>query len=163
MDLKYKTSDTGLYTEDVFKFLADYELSRVKRYPSPVSLLHVSLNLDKAKPAIAETLKKLFAGILNTSLRIADIPAHSNNDFLALMPSTDESGAQSVARRLITRLRGTRNFADGDTFKVVIHIGITTPPGGEGASAEKLLEQAEKALFEAKLTGPHTYKQFSED
>ena len=160
METQYKTSETGLYEEDVFKLLADYELSRAQRYPSPVSMLHVSLNLDQAKPVIAGTLKQLFAGILNTSLRISDIPAHYGNDFLILMPSTDETGAQAVSRRLIARLRGTRNFADGNLFKFVVHIGIATHPGGRGVSAETLLEWAKLALEQAKQEGPHTYKQF---
>ena len=161
MDNQNKTAETGLYEEEVFKLLADYELSRAQRYPSPVSLLHVSLNLDQAKPSIAGTLRQLFAGILNTSLRISDIPAHYGNDFLILMPSTDESGAQAVARRLIARLRGTRNFADGNMFKFVIHVGISTHPGGRGISVEKLLQQAKSALEKAREEGDHTYVQFT--
>jgi len=161
MDIQNKATETGLYDEEVFKLLADYELSRAQRYPSPVSMLHVSLNLDQAKPSIAGTLKQLFAGILNTSLRISDIPAHYGNDFLILMPSTYESGAQAVARRLIARLRGTRNFADGNMFKFVIHVGIATHPGGRGISVEKLLQQAKTALEKARKEGDHTYIQFT--
>jgi len=160
MDMQHKTSETGLYEEEVFRLLADYELTRAQRYPSSVSMLHISLNLDQAKPVIAGTLKQLFAGILNTSLRMSDIPAHHGNDFLVLMPSTDEAGAQAASRRLISRLSGTRNFADGNLFKFVIHIGIATHPGGQGVSTEKLLQQAEIALQEAKKAGQHAYKQF---
>ena len=160
MEMKHKTTETGLYEEEVFMLLADYELSRAQRYPSPVSLIHVSLNLDQVKPSIAGMLKQLFAGILNTSLRISDIPAHYGNDFLILMPSTDETGAQSAASRLITRLRGTRNFADGNMFKFAIQIGIATHPGGRGVTVEKLLEQAKSALDEAKQDGPHSYIQY---
>lgn len=159
MDIQNTPSETGLYDEDVFRLLADYELSRAQRYPSPVSMLHISLNLDQAKPVIAGTLKQLFAGTLNTSLRVSDIPAQYGNDFLILMPSTDEPGAQAVARRLISRLSGTRNFADGNMFKFVVNIGIATHPGGRGVTAETLLQQAATALQEAKESGPHSYKQ----
>lgn len=161
MEFNNKNSETGLYEEEVFKLLADYELSRAQRYPSPVSMLHISLNLDQATPVIAVTMKQLFTGILNTNLRVSDIPAQYGNDFFILMPSTDEIGAQAVSRRLIARLRGTRNFADGNMFKFVINIGIATHPGGRGVSAENLLQQAESALQAAKETGPHMYKQYS--
>ena len=128
-----KSSETGLYDEQVFKLLAEYELSRAQRYPSPVTLLHISLNLEQVKPEIAEKVKQLFEGILNTSLRISDIPGHYGNDFLVLMPATDETGAQAAAGRLIARLKGTRDFDDGNLFKFSIHIGIATHPGGQGA------------------------------
>ena len=157
-----KNNETGLYDEQVFKLLADYELSRAQRYPSPVTLLHISLNLEQAKPEIAQSVKQIFANILNTSLRISDIPAHYGQDFLVLMPSTDESGAQAAAGRLIARLKGTRNFADGTLFKYTIHIGIATHPGGRGASVDKLLQQAETALQNARKAGPQAYKVFSE-
>jgi len=157
-----KNNGTGLYDEQVFKLLADYELSRAQRYPSPVTLLHISLNLEETKPEIKASVKKLFADILNTSLRISDIPAQYGEDFLVLMPSTDERGAQAAAGRLIARLKGTRNFADGTLFKYNIHIGIATHPGGRGGSVDKLLQQAEAALQNARKAGPQAYKVFSE-
>jgi len=156
-----KISETGLYDEQVFKLLAEYELTRVQRYPSPVTLLHISLNLDEAKPKIAKSVEQLFAGILNTSLRISDIPAHYGKDFLVLMPATDNIGAQAAASRLIARLKGTRNFADGNLFKFNIHIGIATHPGGQGVSVDSLLQQAGSALKEARKAGLQAYIVFS--
>jgi len=159
MDIKYKITETGLYEENVFKLLTDYELTRAQRYPNPVSLFLVSLNLDQAKASVAKTLKKLVSGILNTSLRISDIPAHYGNDFVILTPATDEFGAQAVAMRLIARLRGSSSFSDGESFNFVTHIGIATHPGGKRITVEELLQQAESALQEAREAGPHIYKQ----
>jgi len=149
-----KIVETGLYTREVFTLLADYELSRAQRYPTPVTVLYITLNLNEAKPEIAENVKQLFAGILNSSLRVSDIPAHYGNDFLVLMPATDEIGGQAAASRLIARLKGTRNFADGNLFKFTIHIGISTHPGGQGISAEDLIAESEQASQEAKKQGP---------
>ncbi len=155
-----KSRETGLYDEQVFKVLVEYELSRAQRYPSPVTMLHISLNLGDAKPENAESIRKIFGDILNTSLRISDIPAHYGEDFLVMMPSTDESGAQAAAGRLIARLKGTRSLANGNLFKFSIHIGIATHPGGRGTSADKLLGQAEAALQDARKIGPQAYKVF---
>jgi diguanylate cyclase (GGDEF)-like protein len=149
-----RVAETGLYEGEVFTLLADYELSRAQRYPNPVTVLYITLNLDQAKPEIVENVKQLFAGILNSSLRMSDIPAHYGNDFLVLMPATDEIGAQAAASRLIARLKGTRNFADGSLFKFSIHIGISTHPGGQEISAENLIAEAKQASQEAKKQGP---------
>ena len=157
-----KSNETGLYAEQVFKLLAVYELSRAQRYPNPVTLLHISVNQEQAKSEIAENVEQLFINILNTSLRISDIPAHYGADFLVLMPATDERGAQAASSRLIARLKGTRNFDDGSLFKYNIHIGIATHPGGRGISVDKLIEQATTALQNARKTGPQAYKVFSE-
>lgn len=104
----------------------------------------------------------MFGDILNTGLRISDIPTHYGEDFLVLMPSTDENGAQAASRRLIARLKGTHSLANGKLFKYSIHIGIATHPGGRGASVDQLLQQAEAALQEAREDGPQAYKVFSE-
>ncbi|MBN1453249.1 MAG: diguanylate cyclase [Anaerolineales bacterium] len=149
-----KVIESGLYDGEVFILLADYELSRAQRYPTPVTVLYITLNLDEAKPEIVESVKQLFVGILNSSLRVSDIPAHYGNDFLVLMPATDEIGGQAAASRLIARLKGTRNFEDGTLFKFTIHIGISTHPGGQGISAEDLIAEAEQASQEAKKQGP---------
>jgi diguanylate cyclase (GGDEF)-like protein len=157
-----KSSETGLYNQDVFMLLAEYELSRAQRYPSPVTLLHISVNQEQAKSEIAESIEQIFADILNTSLRISDIPAHYGTDFLVLLPSTDERGAKAASSRLIARLKGTRHFNNGNLFKYQIHIGIATHPGGRGASIDTLLEQATAAVQNARKDGPQGYKIFSE-
>jgi diguanylate cyclase (GGDEF)-like protein len=157
-----KSSETGLYDQQVFMLLAVYELSRAQRYPSPVTLLHISVNQEQASSEIAESVEQLFANILNTSLRVSDIPAHYGKDFLVLMPATDERGAKAASSRLIARLKGTRNFANGNLFKYEIHIGIATHPGGQGTSIDKLIEQATDAMQNARKDGPQGYKIFSE-
>lgn len=162
MDINiHKISETGLYHHEVFIILTEYELARAQRYPNPITLLHISLNLDTAQPEILDKLKQLFAGILNTSLRVSDIPAHHGEDFLVLLPMTDGTGGQSVAQRLITRLKGTRELTEGVSFKFTIRIGLASHPGGEGLSAETLMEQAEIALKKALKKGPEAFVLYS--
>ena len=151
---KKVAENSGLYDGEVFVLLADYELSRAQRYPTPVTVLYITLNLDDAKPEIGENIKQLFVGILNSSLRVSDIPAHYENDFLVLMPATDEIGGQAAASRLIAQLKGTRNFEDGSLFKFDVHIGISTHPGGQDTSAKDLIAEAKQASEEAKKQGP---------
>ena len=155
----HKISESGLYHHEVFKILMEYELNRAKRYPNPIALLHISLNLETAQPDKHEELVKLLAGILNTGLRISDIPAYHKGDFLVLLPMTDGVGGQAAAQRLIDRLKGTGELAEG--IKFTIHIGISSHPGGQDLTAETLLSQAESALKEARKHGPAASALFS--
>lgn len=123
----------------------------------PYKISDTGLYHKEADPAISESVKQIFAGILNTCLRVSDIPAHYGDDFVVLLPVTDEIGRQAVAQRLISKLQGTRNFADGNMFKFSIHIGISTHPGGRNISADNLLQQAQAALELARQSGPQSY------
>jgi diguanylate cyclase (GGDEF)-like protein len=154
-----KIGETGLYPHEVFKILMEYELARAQRYPNPITLLHISLNLEIAKPDTLNGLKQTLASILNTSLRVSDIPAYHEGDFLVLLPMTDGTGGQAAAQRLIDRLKGTGDLAEG--IKFTIHIGISSHPGGKGLIAETLLSQAETALKEARKRGPAASAFFS--
>ncbi len=153
----HKLSETGLYQQEVFKILVEYELARSQRYPNPITLLHISLKLKNANPKTEKSLKQIFAGLLNTSLRISDIPAHYGDDFLIFMPVTDDIGGRAAALRLISRLKGTRNATDGKIFDYSIHIGISSHPGGESITIENLMTEAEQALQEAREQGPEAY------
>lgn len=155
----YKVSDTGLYQQEVFRILTEYELARAQRYPSPLTLLYISLEVKESEPETAAGIRQVFARILNTCLRVSDIPAHYGEDFTALLPVTDEVGGQAVAQRLIARLRGTRKL-DGSMYQFDIHIGIATHPGGKSITADALIQQAQSALLLAQQSGPQSYMLF---
>ena len=161
MEQNKTARETGLYDPDVFRLLAEHELSRAQRYPTPLTLLYISLYLNEANPENAKNVKQLFAGILNSSLRLSDIPSQYGDDFVVLLPSTDEAGGVAASKRLISRLKGTRNFADGNLFKFYIHIGITTHPGGKKKSLDQILNEAQIASQKAKRIGSQALAVYS--
>jgi diguanylate cyclase (GGDEF)-like protein len=147
-----KISETGLYPYEVFKILMDYELTRAQRYPNPIALLMISLNLEIAGPDTLTKVIELLAGILNTGLRVSDIPTYHEGTFLVLLPMTDGVGGQAASQRLIDRMKGTGDLVE--KIKFTIHIGISSHPGGKELTAETLLSHAEHALEEARKLGP---------
>lgn len=149
----HRLSETGLYQQEVFKILAEYELARSLRYPNPITLLHISLNLKNANPKTKKCLTQTFAGLLNTSLRISDIPAYYGDDYPIFIPVTDDIGGRAAILRLISRLKGIRYAINGKIFDDSIHIGIASHPG-ESITIEKLMTEAEQALQEARKQGP---------
>jgi len=144
-----------LHSQATFNILAKYELMRVQRYPSPVTLLYISLDLMEVDSEASMKLKRLFVEILHSGLRASDIPAYYSDDYLVLMPATNEAGGTVVAKRLIDKLTEVKDFAAGN-----IHIGIATHPGGQDISLKKLIERAESAFQEARQAGPHAYQQY---
>ena len=152
----HNIKEISLHSQATFNILVKYELMRVQRYPNPVTLLYISFNLMEAASKISTKLERLFVGILNSGLRASDIPAYYGEDYLVLMPATNEAGGTVVAKRLIDKLTEVKEFAAGH-----IHIGIATYSGGQGTSAEKLIEQAKSAVHEARQSGgPHAYLQY---
>lgn len=147
-----KISETGLYPYEVFKILMDYELTRAQRYPNPIALLMISLNLEVAGSETLSEIIEVLAGILNTGLRVSDIPTYHDGTFLVLLPMTDATGGQAAAQRLIDRMKGTGDLVEN--VKFTIHIGISSHPGGKELTAETLLLHAEQAFKEAQKLGP---------
>ena len=154
----HKLSDTGLYQQEVFKILAEYELARSQRHPNPITLMHVSLKLKNNNSKIEDSLKQIFYSLLNTSLRVSDIPAHYDDDFLILMPVTNDLGGQAATLRLISRLKGDINTMDEEkAYKYSIHVGIASRSGGESVTLEKLMAEAKQAMGDARNQGPEAF------
>lgn len=161
MSHKYKISETGLYTEENFKLVAEFELNRRNRYPNSIGLLYLSLNFDEPNPENTKNIYQVFAGVLNTSLRVSDIPGHFGDDFLVLLPATDELGSKVSAQRVMARLGGTQNFGDKNIVRFRAHIGVSSHPSGDEVSLEELIKEAGLALRNAQGAGPHGFKIYS--
>ncbi len=156
-------ADTNeLYDENVFRALMEFEVTRSRRYPSPLSLLRIGLALVNSTQAEIENAPAALATMLNMRLRQADIPARLGDEFLVLMPNTNEIGARAVCDRLLRITLGTQHTPLGFTTRVTICIGLASHKGGPGIDAETLMSQAEAALKQARALGPQTYRAFSD-
>jgi diguanylate cyclase (GGDEF)-like protein len=141
---------TGLYTRHIFGMLFNHEIVRTHRYPSPLVLLRIAMNYetppedkesDRASPCVAR--------MLFSNLRQVDVPAQFGEDYLVLLPATDETGGTVVGNRLMQRLQSDNLNQTGYSCPSAIHIGMAAHSGGPTASAETILVQASEALEEA--------------
>ncbi len=149
--------DTGLYQWPLFELLFGHEIARARRYPSPLCLLHLSMwGNGKVSPERAESAVMHVAHVLNSSLRQVDVPAHYNDDFLILLPVTDEEGGLTVARRLIERISGEHTARTGSRYFISVCVGMTSHVGGALISGPDLLQQAAESKDEAIRLGPNT-------
>lgn len=147
-------SATGLYNEPLFEVLFNHEIARSKRYPSPITLLHLKICIgEKSSGEIWESASLYVAHVLNSNLRHVDVPAHHGQDFWILLPATDEEGGKVVGKRLIERMNTEQVTRANQNFWMGVCIGLAFHKGGSGISGEELLAQATRALKEATRRG----------
>lgn len=114
---------------------------------------------------IADDALKIVAGILSGSgLRKSDTPCRwGGEEFLVILPDTNEEGARFVAEALRNTVRiSLRNqlknkYKDRaeaiDKIAGTISVGISTYSGEKKIDKEDLLEEADTAMYYSKLTG----------
>ena len=139
-----------LYPPAFFMILLEHEVHRSRRYGHPLTLLHIQLETE---PADRQTLHRaeLFAiDFLNLRLRETDIPTKMDNEFLVLMPATDEQGGRIACRRLEELFTAGPETKDTEAFKLFAFMGMATLPGDRSISSKKLLENAALALQRAR-------------
>jgi hypothetical protein len=92
---------TGFFTPSVFSILFHHEIARTERYPSPISLAILSVILPAPlTDEIREGADMLFLKILRTKLRQTDLISKYDDNYLVLLTSTDQTGAQIAIRIL---------------------------------------------------------------
>jgi diguanylate cyclase (GGDEF)-like protein len=155
--------ETGLYTKHFFGMLFNHEITRTHRYPCPMVLLRIATRYnsatddDKTENPTTSVARTLFH-----SVRQVDVSAQFGDDYLVLLPATDEKGGTIVGNRLLKRLRSDYPSQTGERLPVAIYIGMATHSGGPGASAEAILVQASEALEEARQRGSNALVNFRE-
>jgi GGDEF domain-containing protein len=146
-----------MYNSDVFQILFDYEISRSKRYPSPLTLIQLEMTPTAINSEALSAAPKIFSSALNTHLRSVDIPSKEGNVFALLLPNSEKHGAQAVCERLLSVFKNKFETPSGDSIVFSLHIGVTTHSGGADITSEGVLQKAEEALKQSKLKGANTY------
>lgn len=157
----YATRDplTNLYNQRVFWELAKYEEDRAQRHNYKFSLLMIDLDNFKA---VNDTYGHDFgdkflveiANLLEKSVRPGDIVArYGGDEFVILLPETDEKGAYTVAQRI---LKNAENYLikspDRKTINPQFSIGIATYPD-HAENVKDLFSLADNMMYKAKTAG----------
>ncbi len=154
---KIASLNGDMYSSDVFQILFDYEVSRCKRYPSPLTLIQFEMTSTAINAEALSAAPVIFSSALNTHLRSVDIPSKAGNIFTLLLPNSDKHGAQAVCERLLSVFRNKFETPGGDSIVFLLHIGATTHDGGPTITSASVLQKAEEARKQSKLKGANTY------
>ena len=165
--LKYATLDalTGLNNRRQFEIRLKQEVSNASRNKKP--LCCIMLDIDYFKKvndtwghSAGDCILKNVAKIIIQELREYDIASrYGGEEFCILLPNTKIREAAFVGQRLRTAVENADiNISDDkvlgiDTLKVTISIGISEFDTTHTQTPEKLYQNADIALYEAKKRG----------
>ncbi len=145
---------TGVRNHRAFQERLAHEYKRAKRYHSNVCL--VMLDVDRFKsfndefghPAGDEVLRGC-ASILTAQARETDLVArYGGEEFVVILPETGAKEAIVIAERMRRAIEAT----EWPLRDITASFGVTSLTESAGSSAE-MVEQADKALYEAKMGG----------
>jgi len=139
-----------LYSPESFKTLLNHEVNRSRRYKTPLTLIHLAIETDPDRPEVQHSAEVFAINALNLQLRDTDIPCKREDEFIILIPSTDEQGGRMVCERLESMFNAQPQTYDRVSFKMAVFIGMASNPGDSSLSANKLRQQASAAMQKAR-------------
>jgi len=134
------------------------EMQRSTRHREPLSLMLIDLDHfkrvnDEHGHSVGDVVLRAFADTVREQVRSIDVLVRrGGEEFVLIMPTTDQCAAELVAERLRERL-ATEPLAirAGLDLLQTISVGVATWDGHE--SPEALDERADVAMYEAKQHG----------
>ena len=136
----------------------DEEFDRAQRLELTFSLamiviVHFKKCNDKYGHMVGDAVLKKIAERLKASIREVDMIArYGGEEFCVLLPETSKKTALAVAERLRKSIEGKKIKAFDEDLKMTISLGIASFPE-DGEKIEKVLDQADTALYKAKRKG----------
>jgi diguanylate cyclase (GGDEF)-like protein len=136
------------------------EYRRAERHQTPLSV--VMLDIDHFKHLndtyghiAGDECLKLVAEALNSCIsRAGDTLArYGGEEFIVLLSSTDTEGARVVAERLRESVENIRFRIEGEAVPVTISVGVAETIPKDFRNAERAIQMADEALYEAKDQG----------
>jgi diguanylate cyclase (GGDEF)-like protein len=107
---------------------------------------HGILHGDAVLVEVAQLLKKL--------VRVSDVVGRTNSqDFMVLMPQTDEAGARMLAERVLQTVSQHHFITERLDLHVTVSIGLACATGADLTENLSLVARAETGLDRAKQAG----------
>jgi diguanylate cyclase (GGDEF)-like protein/PAS domain S-box-containing protein len=141
-----------------FMYLAEKEMKSAKRYHRPISIIVVDFDSlkkinDTYGHLAGDRALSVFSKIVQQIIREVDILGRFGGDeFLILLPETDEDQAFHVMERINQVLASSPIFYQDSSFSISISAGIASIENWTD-TLEDLLTRADEALYEAKEKG----------
>jgi len=146
---------TGLFNRRYFDVNLKKEMNRAVRYNKDMSIVLIDIDNfkifnDTHGHGFGDTLLKRLGALIKELSRTEDIICrYGGEEFVMILPETSSSGALCYGERLRETMKQDEFFAE---YKVTISGGVACFPYS-GKTAELLLENADKSMYEAKFSG----------
>jgi diguanylate cyclase (GGDEF)-like protein len=154
---------TGLLNAATWESEAVAEISRAMRTRSPLSVALIDIDHFKAVNdthghLVGDKVLRALSDAFREQLRDYDLAGRfGGEEFVVLLPQTDEADAFSIAERLRAHVAGMAVPADdgarpGTLVSLTVSVGVAAL-GAAGSEVTDLLAAADAALYYAKQTG----------
>lgn len=147
---------TGLKNRRTIDETLREAVSVVRRHGSQLSILMI--DIDHFKPindrlghGAGDIALRHVARVLETTVRTEDVLARwGGEEFLVILPATDEAGAAMLAERLRQAVEDNQPEITRSEFPITITIGVAEYDSG---TVEELVTRADAALYVGKTAG----------
>jgi diguanylate cyclase (GGDEF)-like protein len=147
---------TGVYSHRHLQDRIRQEVARAARAHSPLSVLMVDLDdfkriNDLHGHQAGDRVLRTIAGALRAAVRTSDVVArYGGDEFVVVMPDTDEVEAGKVAARAEAAVADLRHpMPDGSDVQVTCSVGLALHPN-DGRSGKELLRAADAKMYHHK-------------
>ena len=153
---------SGLHNRRSFETTLEQEWRRGHREQTALSMLMIDIDHFKAfndrhgHPAGDSCLRRVGAAVAAQVQRPADMVARvGGEEFVVLLPGTEEEGAARVAERVRAAVAATGiTHEEARLGRVTVSIGVATRrPCGDASERSTLVDAADRALYLAKESG----------
>lgn len=158
---------TGLLNRHSWNSAVETELYRLARHKRSGSVIYMDLDYfkkvnDVYGHAAGDAVLKTVGTILKAGVRRPDLVGrYGGEEFVIFLPESDAEDGAEVAERLRADLEASVIESGGKRILITGSFGVSGSLITEGLNLEILVNQADKALYEAKNTGRNRVMQFS--
>ena len=149
---------TGLAARRTLTECADREWSRARRYGLPLSVVMFDIDFfkrinDTYGHPVGDTAIQQTARLMEENCRASDVLCrYSGDEFVALLPETDEEHSAVWAERLRTKINTTQLDVGGVHLPISCSFGVAERDDSM-TGPEDLIDAADQALLAAKKAG----------
>jgi diguanylate cyclase (GGDEF)-like protein len=159
---------TGVYNRGYLMEFLSKEFSRCKRHGLILSCAMMDIDYFKAindthGHLVGDLVLQNLTKQVNSIIRHEDIYGrYGGEEFLLILPNSSEENARIAAEKIRFTIENTPFTCEGVTLDVRISIGVADNTIGKPKIADQLVNQADKALYEAKRRGRNQTVSFSQ-
>lgn len=152
---------TGLANRALLDEIINDQLALSQRYDSELALLYIDLDGFKAVNdchghGIGDELLRVVARRIKGAIRCSDVAARLGGDeFVVVMFAAGADGAAALAHKLVETLSDPYQIGE-IPIRISASIGIAISFGAK-TTCERLLEQADAAMYRSKASGKRCY------
>lgn len=149
---------TGVANRRRFLAAVEQEWARSSRHEEAFSIAVVDLDAfksinDEIGHHGGDAVLLTVADRIHRCLRNYDLLSrYGGDEFVILLPKTDEAGARQVAERICSAIAGTPIHFENQSVHATLSIGLATQKPND-TNWEETLKRADKALYAAKAQG----------